>query len=282
MIQYLIIDAPYSKTFYYKTGIDDKLYKMEFNDIFNVEILSNCLKSDIKRTGFETFASISDVNNTYGSAGYGYHILEVEIKKENIISIESSRAENSFVDITYVSSFIPLKYACIFQPNDYYYKIVEGPNIDYEIIGKRTTEEDFSGIYLQCSETDALRYLTHKANMSKSNKLILVRFNLKCDYYFLNDDIIGNPSIKAEDKVKIIKDSLYDRYDTVFEGKLISSLDKPLKVMEIEDENIYELIVPHHLFNEQVLADAIIIKKYIVKEKYIGNITYKYAVESNS
>ena len=44
------------------------------------------------------------------------------------------------------------------------------------------------------------------------------------DYYFLEEDIIGCPGIKQEDKVSIIKDLLYKKYNVKVVGKLISSL----------------------------------------------------------
>lgn len=162
---------------------------------------------------------------------------------------------------------------------NFYYKIVEGHEIDYNIIGKRINDEDFSGIYLQCSENDAMRYLEHKANMSESNKIMLVRFELNTNFYLLDETIIGCNSIKQEDKVEIIKELLYKKYNITITNKLISSLDKPLKVVELVDENIFELIVPHHLCNKEILSNATILKKYIIKEKYICNINYKYAVE---
>jgi hypothetical protein len=165
------------------------------------------------------------------------------------------------------------------EKSNFYYKIVEGHEINYEVIGKRINDEDFSGIYLQCGELDAMRYLEHKANMSQSNKIMLIRFKLNMDYYLLDDKIIGYPNIKQEDKVSIIKELLYKKYNLTITKKLISSLDKPLQVIELVDENIFELIVPHHLFNEINLSNGVILKKFIIKEKYINNINYKYAVE---
>ena len=45
-----------------------------------------------------------------------------------------------------------------------------------------------------------MRYLEHKANVSESNKIMLVRFSLIMDYYLLDEDIIGSHLIKQEDK----------------------------------------------------------------------------------
>lgn len=141
----------------------------------------------------------------------------------------------------------------------YYYKIIEGHDIDYNVIGKRINDEDFSGIYLQCDESDAMRYLEHKTNMSTSNKIMLVRFKLNLDYYLLDENIIGCHKIKQEDKVEIIKKLLFNKYNITIHNKLILSLDKPLKVIELVDEHIFELIIPHHLFNETNLSHATIL-----------------------
>jgi hypothetical protein len=163
---------------------------------------------------------------------------------------------------------------------EYYYKIIEGSVIDYNKFGKKLTDTDFSGIYLQCTQEDALRYLEHKANSSVENKLILVRFSIENDYYFIENELVGNPNIKYEDKVQIIKNELSSKYNLNIKDKLIDSLDKPIKVLEITSESIYELIVPHKLVNEVILENPTILEHYDVLTMKNCNINYKYAILS--
>lgn len=69
-----------------------------------------------------------------------------------------------------------------------YYKIVESTdcNFDIELISKRTTNSNWSAIYLQTTIEHALNYLEHKAYQT-NNKL-----DTELNHIFIEDKIFGN------------------------------------------------------------------------------------------
>ena len=157
---------------------------------------------------------------------------------------------------------------------DKYYKIVE--KCDFNSIGKRTTNSDFSGIYLQSSVKHAKNYLEHKANMTTRNKLLLVEFTVSSNIYELNDKIIGDYNMPSDEKANIIRKLLNDKYNLIipYENNLIDSLDKPLKILDTLCD--YELVVPHHLLNKDNFSMCMI-EKIMLKEIKILNTVYKTA-----
>jgi hypothetical protein len=135
--------------------------------------------------------------------------------------------------------------------NNVFYKIIDGDTFDFDISGKRISEPcDWSAIYLQTSYERAMCYLSHKAYLSKSNKLIMVKFTLLTDYHIFDNPIMGQSDIDCTTKATILK------HHFGITSMLMDSLDKPLLIFD--DPTNYELVVPHHLWNSNTFTAEII------------------------
>ena len=119
-----------------------------------------------------------------------------------------------------------------------FYKIIDSIYIENEneheelnfnmINDDRITFEDFSGIYFQTSFENALNYLEHKAEISKSKYLYMIKFTTNCDIKKIDNKIYGNNLISSESKCIMLKKELNINNQNL----LIDSLNV-LLIMEI-------------------------------------------------
>lgn len=147
-----------------------------------------------------------------------------------------------------------------------YYKIIDSShlNVDTEsvdtiqAIGKRTTNTDWSAIYLQTTIEHALNYLEHKAYQTSHKYLLLIKFSTDLTNILVEDNIFANGQISGEEKAKILK----KQFGLCDELLLMDNISKPLMLLDNDSE--YELIVPHHLFNKENFKMEIL-KTYIIQ-----------------
>lgn len=161
---------------------------------------------------------------------------------------------------------------------EHFYKIIDFKYVNNEyqslfdtINNDRKSYVDFNGLYLQTSYENAMNYIEHKANMSESNILVMIEFNLKppLKYIKLTDSYYGKHYINSHMKANKLK-----QYFNLTENSLLmDSLNNP--IMILENETDYELIIPHHLFND-VYLEYKIIEYFNLKSKKIGEFIYKY------
>lgn len=161
---------------------------------------------------------------------------------------------------------------------EYFYKIIDfkyltnnEQNLFDSINNDRKSYVDFSALYLQTSYKNAMNYIEHKANISESNTLVMVKFNLKptLKYIKITDSYYGKPHINSDMKALKLK----QHFNLSEHSLLMDSLNNPLMILENDLD--YEIIIPHHLFNNEYLEYKII-KYFNLKIKTINNIVYKY------
>jgi hypothetical protein len=143
-----------------------------------------------------------------------------------------------------------------------YYKIVESKDkfFDLDYIGRRTTNQDWSSIYLQTTISHALNYLEHKAYLTQNKYLLLIELQTNLDSIIINDPIFGSNEIDGDSKSKILKEKFNISSDLL----LMDNMKNPLLLLDNSDE--YELIVPHYLFNKDNF-NINILKLYEVNSK---------------
>lgn len=157
-----------------------------------------------------------------------------------------------------------------------YYKIVDSADckFDLEHVTKRTTNSDWSAIYLQTSISHALNYLEHKAYQTEYNYLLLVKFSTRLENIVIHDKIFGNPNISGNEKATLLKEQFNMSSDLL----LMDNLNKPLLLLDNDAE--YELIVPHHLLTNSNFQIEIL-KIYSIKTINKFGIQMKITEEIN-
>lgn len=141
-----------------------------------------------------------------------------------------------------------------------YYKIIESEfgYFDIKEIGKRTTNADWSAIYLQTSIEHALNYLEHKAYLTNYHKLLLIELTTNLDCLKISDPIFGIGNITGEEKSNLLKKQFNISNDLL----LMDNVQKPLLLLDNDCQ--YELVVPHYLFNESNFKIKIL-RTYLIK-----------------
>lgn len=158
------------------------------------------------------------------------------------------------------------------QSQTVFFKVVEGPDFSFEQAGRRRFDSlgcplatDWSGIYLQLTIPHALAYLSHKAELSKSRVLLLVKFAFRAGHdqpvHLLTDPTFGQGHVPGAEKAKLAKKQLGLHDDQL----LMDSLKQPLMLLDNPDD--FELIVPHALFSNDVF-EATVLRKYRVNSLY--------------
>jgi hypothetical protein len=147
--------------------------------------------------------------------------------------------------------------------NNIFYKVIESVDKDFdiELVGKRTTNTGWSGIYLQTSISHALNYLEHKAYLTKHKYLLLVEMKTELKCIKIEDKIYGMTNISGEEKSLKLK-QMFGINENLL---LMDNMNNPLLLLDNEEE--YELVVPHKLFNN---------------DNFIFNILKKYSIETTS